>query len=300
MGKLSEEIGQLVEDYIPAKIIKLPEEAELETEVDEETETETETVDETETETTEDEPEEETSEVVDEEEGEETEEETEDPETAEVETEEEDETSDDEDDEESNPLFDQLNALASGQIDIDDEEVSKSPEQPAEQPEEQSSDPFDLLGGLDFDEVVSKPEVFKQVLERAGEHMRETIQSQVVQAVTQIAGYQVQQQMALQNLTNNFWKENQDLEPVRPYVAKIASTIQSKRPDMPLQKIFEKTAEVARKNLGLKKPKGGGGSPNPKRGNRPALVKTSGGVRKTKTAPKITGVQKQIADLIDL
>ena len=240
--------------------------------------------------------------MVDEKEGEEKETSDEVDEAEEVEADEEDETSEVEDEEKFNPLFDELNALATGEINIDDEEISKKPEEPPAQPEqsEQPAPDHDVLDGVDFDDVVSKPEVFRQVLDRVGERMQQTIEAKVLEAVTQIAGYQVQQQMALQNLTNKFWEANQDLEPVRPYVAKIATTIQSQRPDLPLQKIFEKTAEVARKKLGLTKIKGGGGSPISTRRSKPALVKSGGRTRSTKVAPKLSKQQQEIADLINL
>jgi cobalamin biosynthesis protein CobT len=299
MGTLKEEISELVDDYMPAKIVKLPEEEEL---IDEE---ETPEVDETETETTEEEPEE-PSEVVDEQEGEEEEESDEVDEAEEVEADEEEETSEVENRGESNPLYAELNALATGEINLEDEEINNKPEQPTEsvqpaqpeKPAEHAGQEFDVLKGIDFDDVVSKPEVFRQVIDRVGEQLHETISAKISQAVTQIVGYQVQQQMSLQNLTNKFWEANQDLEPVRPYVAKIASTIQSQRPDLPLQKIFEKTAEVARKKLGLTKTQGGGGSPEKRRRSKPALVKSGGRVRSTKTVPKRSGQQQQIADLI--
>ena len=57
----------------------------------------------------------------------------------------------------------------------------------------------------------------------------------------------------MQEIRENFYKENHDLNAVRPYVAMVASNVASANPEMGVAEVLAKAAEVARESLGISK-----------------------------------------------
>ena len=305
MGELANEIGDMLSDYIP------PEETEETDEIEsEETSEEVEDV-ETETEQEEEDSEEKEQEESSEEESEESEE-TEDAE-ADEETEAEAETEDESDDDGRGALIEELNSVAAGKLDLGedfDESVAEKENVGKDETfagngdqdnrERESSE--QQQSQIDFDDVVSKPEVFQQAVSNIVGQIVEQKTQEILQNVTNIVGYQVQQQLSLKSLTDKFWQENDDLAEVKPYVAMVASTIQSKKPDMPIDQIFEKTSEIVRAKLRIKKSGGDGTSQTQTRrtkSKKPALVNSTRASRSTQTKPKQSKLEKDISDLID-
>lgn len=306
MGDFAKEIDEMLDGYIPPQEDE-SDESDLNDETNESKETDdseeedegSEEVEEDEEETEEEDNEEEESDDVDEE--------------SEDSDDEEGKTESEEDEEEgvipTEALVSQINELSTGMLNIDDDIGGEPIEEGKRKPDktedadsgksDDTGDPADPLASFDFDEVVSKPEVFTKVLQETGNLVRQQVNQQVLQNIVPVIAQQVQQQLQLQEMTRRFFEENEDLEAVRPYVAAVASAVQTKKPDMTLDKVFEKTAEITRKKLGLK---GGVKSKKkPAAKKKPALVNKGSKARSgTKTKKTQSKIEKEISELIDL
>ena len=289
-----EEIDSMISEYLPREGS------------DEETETE-----ETDTE------EEETDEGS--EEGEAEQEEEKEEEESESESDEDEDTEDDEEQEEEEgeeedgktpDLTGVLNEMSSGQLTIDDEDIDtgeqQEEQQQAQQPPAASLENFNPMEGVDFDDVMSSPEKFGVFLKGFAEQVYNAALESSARSTLNIVGYQVNQQLALKELTTQFYEDNQDLSAVRPFVGKVAEIIQSKNPKMPVGDVLEKTAKVVRQKLGLKKPKGGDGSatengPRKKRGQKPKIGKSKRSKTPNRTkagGPEPSKLENEIDDLL--
>jgi hypothetical protein len=209
-----------------------------------------------------------------------------------------------------------LNELASGEVNVDlgeDEKPKQEPpvETPVETPPDPSGqlkipDTYDPLKGYDFDEVTSDPKTFSAFIRDVGSQIQNLVLENAMRSTMNIVGSQVHQQLALKQVTDAFWQENSDLEVVKPYVAKVAETIQSRVPDMPVDKVLVKTAEIVRKKLNITK--GGGGAPRKPSGTRrqtkPAIGKKggktgSGKLQRKGSSVKPSKLESEIADLLE-
>lgn len=306
MGELSSEISDLLSDYVP------PEETDEETEDELDEQTSDETGGSDKDETSEDEEEDsaseedsETEETAEEQSGESEDEE----DDLETETEDSSESDEGDDQDDKQRLIDTLNSVAAGKLELGEgfdepetERSDKTSEEKNERPDnlDQDVDLDQQQQSLpDFDEVVSKPEAFQRAVETVVRPLIQQIYQDVMQNVVQSVGYQVQQQLSLKQLTDQFWADNEDLTSVKPYVAMVASTIQSKKPDKPIDEIFADTAKIVRAKLGLKS-KGGDGTIKTRKRTKPALVKSTKASRNVpKKGKKLSKEQQQIVDLVD-
>ena len=235
--------------------------------------------------------------------------------------EDEDDKSEDNDDDDSmsrEALYDELNRLAAGQLDLgeqseggdaDKAEAGSSASEGSVGEESRGGDSsgandseLDVFGDeLDFDDVITKPEAFTKVMGRLANQTQQLTYQNVMRSMVGMVAQQVAQQLSLKDMADKFWAENEDLKPVQKYVGAVASAYQSKHPNKEIGVVFEETAKIVREKLGIKK--GGGGNPLKKSGQRkrrssPALVK--GRSRRAKTQKtKPTKLQSQIDELID-
>jgi hypothetical protein len=113
----------------------------------------------------------------------------------------------------------------------------------------------------------------------------ETIKNQVIQHIT------------VTTSVKEFYQNNEDLVPYKKTVGAIANQVSSTRPDLPLPKIMELTAKLARKKLNLiEKAKDQGGDKNKGKQfpNKPT------GSRSSRIKEEPTGLDKEIDDMLKI
>lgn len=134
----------------------------------------------------------------------------------------------------------------------------------------------------------------KQVFEKILTQVRDQAVERTVQSVPQLVQTMIKQQLYLNELSREFYRANEDLAGIRPFVGVVANEIASKNPGLKPEEVLEKTAIEVRTRLAMKakatqqSPSGPGpGLPNP--GNRPKPSK-----------PTLTGLEKELADLMEV
>jgi hypothetical protein len=108
-----------------------------------------------------------------------------------------------------------------------------------------------LLEGVDFDDIMSSKENFSKflvgLLNSSRQETLKTIQSIIPDAI----GAQVDSQMSMKEIANNFYSTHKELSAVKPYVATIANTVAKEHPDWKVGQVLEESAKIARENLGI-------------------------------------------------
>lgn len=170
-------------------------------------------------------------------------------------------------------------------------------QQPQAPPPQQPAGPPNFLEGVDLDSLYENPEVLNEVLARvhgaATEHGARMAAERVLRQVPELVVGYVSRHTAMTNMVNDFYRENPDLTNVKQTVAAVANDLHAKNPDWDADKIFQETANETRKLLGLKKE--AQQRARQASGKKPAFA----GQRGTRQQePKVTGLQKEINDLI--
>lgn len=106
-----------------------------------------------------------------------------------------------------------------------------------------------LINGVDFDEIMESKEKFMGFIKDAFQVMTQSTTGYVQNVVPDV----VSRQVTMQELRENFYRDNKDLNAVRPYVAMIAGNVAKENPDLGIADVLNKAAEVARESLGIVK-----------------------------------------------
>lgn len=172
--------------------------------------------------------------------------------------------------------------------------ATQAPEAPANNtPIVQSQEGvFDFIGDEDIDDVVSTKEKFNQAMTRVVNLTAQTI----VRNLPSMVQTQVATHSSLREATESFYKENEDLLPVRKTVGNVADQVAAEHPDWTIPQLFEETANRTRKILGIKRSTT---TPvnSPSSTVRPALPNSQKSGRRGATTP-LDPQQKQILDII--
>jgi hypothetical protein len=201
-------------------------------------------------------------------------------------------------------LMDQINALA--------EAIQQGPQQQAPQQQAPQVAPqqgvapegarpkFSLLEGVEFEDVVTNPQVFERTMARMANFIQQATYANIVRTLPVTVTQLVSQTSNAQKLVDQFYVDNKDLKPVQKFVGKTMNQLANTNPDWDMPKLFDETAKAARKALGLTtvaKPK----SPPPAaaQGRKlPAFAKGGGSQRGGSTGPVASGQKRQILDLL--
>lgn len=148
----------------------------------------------------------------------------------------------------------------------------------------------------EFDEIFESPEKLVDLLNR----VRESAVEQVLKSVPSLASNIVNQQMVLKGMVQDFYEANQDLRNVKPFVAVVANEIAARHPDWGVERVFQETAIETRKRLGLKAQALKGEQQQTVGSKRPALPKAKGTTPTRKAQPKLSKLEQELRDLMDV
>lgn len=149
--------------------------------------------------------------------------------------------------------------------------------------------------GLDIDDVVSNPELFEKVLNKHAEVVRNQVAEQIFRSIPSLIMKQVQKQTEVNEAVAGFYKQNEDLIPIKNYVGKVANVIAAENPSITLGEVFEKTAIKTREVLGLRVQ---AKKVVKKRKRNPALRQPAR--RYDTKSSGMTDLEKDVADTFDL
>lgn len=167
-----------------------------------------------------------------------------------------------------------------------------------EKKEEKKVDELDLIGELDIDEVVSNKNLFNQVLNVAISKIEERIEAKINSIIPQVTSSHVNHAINIRETTENFYKENSDLVPVKKTVGRIAAEIYADEPTITLPELYKKAADKTREVLGIVRINKTG--ENSQRERKPEFATASRSGDRSKGKDQIDPVQQDIIETLGL
>lgn len=168
--------------------------------------------------------------------------------------------------------------------------------------------PEDILGDLDIDDVVGNKDLFNKVMTDYAKRIVETTVQQTLLAIPKITTSQIQQQTSIKGIVDDFYRENKDLEGVKPTVGAAANQVAAENPTWKLEQILDEAATRTRKMYGLRKQavdqdednKAVAKTVKKSSPRKPGVrVKKPGASRRVSSQPKVSKLQAEINELIE-
>lgn len=114
---------------------------------------------------------------------------------------------------------------------------------------EQQFDLSQLITDEELDQMIDKPEVVREALNR----VRLATLNEAGRILPDIIRQEVNMQVTVGRLVTDFYDSNRDLIPYADYVSHVMRGEEQKNPNKSYREIFETVAQESRKKLGLKK-----------------------------------------------
>jgi hypothetical protein len=180
--------------------------------------------------------------------------------------------------------------------------------QPAVVPEVIPEEIVPYVKAEEFEEMMEDPTKFNEVLNnvaaRSAQVGGQAAVEQVLRSIPELVVNYVSRHNAMQEMVTDFYSKNDDLVGARKTVASVANEIAAEHSDWDAAKIFDETAVRTRKVLGMKERVADPVTPptppvTPKaKGQSPALPPSPGGSGRGTVPEKLSGVAKEIDDLL--
>ena len=156
----------------------------------------------------------------------------------------------------------------------------------------------DFLEGMDLDEVLSSSENLNRLLlavynRGVSESMRRASDN-VLGSINELVSRYVREQLSMSEMVKEFYEQNEDLRPLRRTVAAYAKEISRDNPDLKPHEVFAQTATKVRTALKLKQVT----TPTAARAAAKSFAPQRG--RKANLEPELTGIEKEIMELVDI
>ena len=145
-----------------------------------------------------------------------------------------------------------------------------------------------LIEKVDFDEIMESREKFMEFFKAAFQIAAQSTSGFVQSVVPDV----VTRQVTMQEVRESFYRENSDLNAVRPYVATIASNVAAANPEWGVAEVLTEAAKVARESLGITKI-----ASKVESREKPPVLPGSKGVRTP--APQKSKLQSEIDELLE-
>lgn len=152
-----------------------------------------------------------------------------------------------------------------------------------------------LAEGESVDDILDDPKKFNEFAMRIYSRAKEDARTEVLRSIPNVVIHQVQQQRVLNDAIEEFYKENEDLKPVRRTVGVVTNEVVSEHPDWALDKVLDEVAKKTRQVLGMKQRVE---SRIKKRVRKPALVKKKTTSSAKPASPNISELERDILDTI--
>lgn len=110
--------------------------------------------------------------------------------------------------------------------------------------------PLELFESVyDFELVMKDKDRFTDLVNT----IKDAIVEQVLVSLPGMVVSMVHRQAMLTSMADNFYKDNEDLVPYKPFVASVTNELHGKNPEWPPEVLFEEAGKEVRKRLDLKK-----------------------------------------------
>ena len=156
----------------------------------------------------------------------------------------------------------------------------------------------EVFKDLNLDNVIDTEENFKKFLLNFASAIHKDVAGKLMPEMPRIATEQVQRQLTIQEIREEFYKQHKVLNPVRSYVAQIANIVAQEDPTKSLMEVLEESAKRAKQTLNLTDEIPTMEEKTEKK-KTPAFVE-SGSAERSKPRAKVDPLQAEIFELMNL
>ena len=152
----------------------------------------------------------------------------------------------------------------------------------------------DFIGDLDPDEITRDKEAFNKLLNtvysRGITDARKVLGEGILRTIPDIVKANITIMTALKESSDQFYKDNKDLEPFKKVVATVFEEVAAQNPGKKYNEILEKVGPEARRRLELHKK----AIADDNKGKPPRLPQKKGGVGDKREKPNTSPIQSEI------
>lgn len=187
--------------------------------------------------------------------------------------------------------------------------MQSAPEQTFQQPMPGQVSNLDFLGGLkdqDYIDFLGDPSKFNEMLNKVATVTYNaavtSAQEQIMMRIPQLVQNAAQQQMSINNITQDFYAKNADLKNFRQAVSMAAVQLYNENPKLQLPELLAGAAKRTREILHLAQPKGGSRKRTPAQPAGGSVRSSSPNRQAPNSSPEgegLTDQQRQIMELLN-
>lgn len=170
------------------------------------------------------------------------------------------------------------------------EEENKKEEQEPNKEKKVVRDLLPFVSDEVYEKALSDPSELNNLLNR----VYDSAVSYMTQSIPQLVGQMVNQQTQMKTLVDDFYKENEDLVPMKSYVGFIANELAAEHPDWAYDKLFGQVAKEVRKRVNISNK--ASSVENKAKSQRPAFAKKPSG--RSNVTSKLNDLEQDIVDLM--
>ena len=162
-------------------------------------------------------------------------------------------TSSDDEDEDELTLLRKQNQLLMEQLNVAAQQPIKTENNEQVEQLAKEVDASTLFGEWKFDEIIENEDSFKKFLGDFAKKISTHTEERLLQKLPTTVSKLTIEQISARETVTSFYDNNKQLAAVKPFVAKVVTTVASEHPEWDLSKVLEESAERAYKALGLKR-----------------------------------------------
>lgn len=157
-------------------------------------------------------------------------------------------------------------------------------------------DEQDFLGDIDIEDITSDSKelnkLLNKVYQKAFSDARKSTSESVLRNIPDIVRQNITKISELQDVSENFYKDNADLKPFNKVVAAVFEDIASKNPGKTYKEILPEVEKETRERLNLKKKASQSGNSSP-----PRLPRKKGPSVRTTEKPNLSPLESEIEEM---
>ena len=171
-------------------------------------------------------------------------------------------------------------------------------EEKKEEEEIPEVDEKSFIGDWKFDDIIASEDSFKEFLGTFAKQIVEKTEERLLKKLPGTVTKLTTERLNAQNTVKSFYAEHKQLSAVKPFMAKVVTTVASEHADWDLETVLEESAKRAYKALGLKQEIAGEKKSKEK---KPAFAGPAKGNNRggDKTSQK-SELEKELEELMDL
>ena len=173
---------------------------------------------------------------------------------------------------------------------------------PVEAPKEAEPEvEVSFFGDWKFDEIIADEDSFKKFLGDFAKKISESTEERVLKKLPGTVSKLTNEQIEARQCVNTFYANHEQLAAVKPFMAKVVTSVAAEHADWDLEKVLEESAVRAYKALGLKaQVKTEGDTSAARTSKKPAFAGPASGRRGETAQAQKSQLEKELEEMMEI